>query len=98
MSCGSLRAGRRRRPVCRWCSRDVLYVVGVGGDALANLVVGALHLRMVCVDVLAREAEQLGVVGAFEAVPAWTVDGSHVVLLVWVMRLWCVSRACPRAA
>src|SRR5437016_8214075 len=82
MSCGSPRAGRRRRPGCRWCSRDLLYVVGVGGDALADLVVGALHLGVVCIDVLAGEAEQLVVVGAFEAVPARAVDGSHVVLLV----------------
>jgi len=53
-----------------------------GRDALADLIVGALHLGVVCVDVLAREAEQLGVVGAFEAVPARTVDRSHIVLLV----------------
>src|SRR5438105_10865590 len=84
MSCGSLRAGRRRRPGCRWCSRDLLYVVGVGRDALADLVVGALHLGVIAVDVFAREAEQLGVVGAFEAVPTRAVDGSHLVLLVWL--------------
>src|SRR3989440_2281252 len=83
MSCGSPRAGHRRPPGCRWCSRDLLYVVGVGRDALADLVVGAVHLGVVCVDVLAREAEQLVVVGAFEAVPAWAVDGSHLVLLVF---------------
>jgi hypothetical protein len=64
-----------------------MYVVGVGGDPLADLIVGALHLWVVLVDVLSREAEQLGVVSAFEAVPARAVDGSHVFLLVLVMRL-----------
>src|SRR3979409_2715286 len=61
-------------------------------------MVGAVHLGVLAVDVLAREAEQLGVVGSFEAVPAWAVDRSHGVLLVLVMRLGCVSRAWPRAA
>src|SRR5947207_684070 len=56
--------------------------VGFGGDPLADLIVGALHLRVVAVDVLACEAEQLGVVGAFETLPARGVDGSHLVLLV----------------
>jgi hypothetical protein len=58
-----------------------LDVVGVGGEALAELLVGALHLRVVAVDVLAGEAEELLVVRAFESMSARAVDRSHDVFL-----------------
>jgi len=57
-------------------------VVGVGGDALAKLLVRTLHLRVVAVDMLACEAKQLVVVGSFKSVAARTVNGSHGYLLL----------------
>src|SRR5215218_360846 len=57
-------------------------VVGVGSDAPADLVVGAVHLGVVAVDALAGEAEQLHVVGGFQVVPAGAVDRSHVLVLL----------------
>ena len=46
-----------------------------------QLLVGALHLRVVSVDVLAAEPEKLVVVLSFEVMPARAVDRSHHVLL-----------------
>src|SRR3954454_8927960 len=66
------RASRRR------CSSgDPGDVVGVGGDALAHLLIGPLHLGVVAVDVFARLAEQLLVVGRLQVMPTRTVDRSH---------------------
>jgi hypothetical protein len=58
-----------------------LEIVGVGGDALTQLLVGALHLRVVAIHVLAGESEELFVVGAFEPVTAGAIDRFHHVLL-----------------
>jgi hypothetical protein len=45
------------------------------------LLVRSLHLRVVAVDVLSGEAEELLVVCSLESVSAWTVDRSHDPLL-----------------
>src|ERR687898_2796591 len=52
-------------------------VVGVGGDALAQLLVAALHVRVIAIDVLAGEAEELLVVRAFEVMAARALDGTR---------------------
>jgi len=70
-----------------------LAVIGVGGDALAHLFVRPLHLRVVAVDVLAREAEQLIVVVPLEPVSARTIDDSHDSLLSGLYALTVVPRA-----
>ncbi len=67
--------------------------MGVGGDALAQLFVRPLHLRVVAGDVLAREAEQLFVVGYLKPVSARTVDDSHDSLLSGLYALTVVPRA-----
>src|SRR5919106_3075528 len=59
-------------------ARPPLGVVGVGGDAGPQLLVAAVHVRMVLLDVLAGEAHELLVVGALEVVSARTLDRSHL--------------------
>lgn len=54
-------------------------VVGISRHASAKLLVGALHLGMVLLDVLAGEPKELVVVGSLEPVTTGTVDASHVV-------------------
>ena len=44
---------------------------------MADLVIGGLHLGMVTIDVLSREAKELLVVGALKVVSAPTLDCSH---------------------
>ena len=56
-------------------------VVRVSCNTRVELFVGALHLRMVALDVLAREPEELLVVVGFEMVAAGALDRSHQVLL-----------------
>lgn len=63
------------------CSSGHVDVVGVGRDPFAELVLGAGHLRVVALDVLAREPDELLVVGTLEAVPAGTIDRAHGSLL-----------------
>jgi hypothetical protein len=48
---------------------------------------------MVAVDVLAREAEDLVVVGSFEVMAAWTLDRPHDLLLSGLYALTVVPRA-----
>src|SRR6266480_1784037 len=54
------------------------HFVGVGLDALTNLLVGALHLRVLLVDVRTGEPEQLLLIGALDAMSAGTIDGQHL--------------------
>ena len=55
--------------------------MGVDGDPFAYLFIAPLHLGVLAVDVLAREAKQLLVVVRFEAVAAGAVERPHRVLL-----------------
>jgi hypothetical protein len=68
-------------------------IVGIGRDALAQLVVRALQLRVITVDVLASEPEQLLVVGSLEPMSARTVDDSHHALLSGLYAFTVVPRA-----
>ena len=54
------------------------HLVGVGRDPLTNLLVGALHLRVLLVDVCTGEPEQLLLIGALEAMSAGTIDGQDL--------------------
>jgi hypothetical protein len=68
----------------------LLQVVGVVRDALAELLVAALHVRVIPVDVLAGEEEELLVVGSLETVTARTIDCAHGYLLEPV-GLWALT-------
>jgi hypothetical protein len=72
--------------------------VCVGGDALPEFFVRASHIRVITVDVLAREAEELVVVGSLEPVPAGAVDSPHRLLLSSLYALTVVPRAPKRCA
>src|SRR5215213_1246550 len=52
-----------------------------------QLLIRALHLRVIVVDVLAAEPEEFVVVSWFEVVPARAVDRSHLVLLDYAARV-----------
>src|SRR5215210_7570848 len=54
-----------------------LDLVGVGAHPLAELLIGALHLRMVAVDVLAGRVEQGFLVRGLEVVAAGTLNCKH---------------------
>lgn len=56
---------------------QALNVVRVSGDALPELLVCPLHLRMVAVNMLAGLLEQFLVGFGLKTVPARTINGSH---------------------
>src|SRR5207248_1262514 len=64
------------------CHRPGSGVVGVGCDALADLLVRPLHLRVVAVDVLAGEPEELLVVRTLQPMAAGAVDCTHRLYLL----------------
>ena len=61
-------------------------MVRIAADTLGDLRVGALHVGMLVVDVLASEPEELVVVGRFEMLPARAPDARHGASFVRVLR------------
>jgi hypothetical protein len=64
----------------RWEAPARLGVVCVRGDPSAQLFFASLHFRVVSLDVLARKADELFVVGSLQVMATWTLDCAHVYL------------------
>jgi hypothetical protein len=78
---GRARGHQEAAERARSCAHS-FHVVGIGRDALADLLVAALHLGVISIDVLAAEPEELVVVVCFEVMPARAVDRTHLILLI----------------